>query len=145
MKHFVAFGQSRFHASRNFLAHVELATGCFWCFVDPYPVPVILRMRDTCRAERGFQTSVQGFSSWLSKNRDENPRMRALLVGLLNWKFCACADSRRDFWTTNWKIPVQGFSGPLSRKSDENRRMRAFWREFFFFFFFFFFFQSEWQ
>ena len=27
---------------------------------------------------------VQGFSSWLSKNRDENPRMRALLVGILN-------------------------------------------------------------
>ena len=31
---------------------------------------------------------VQGFSSWLSKNRDENPRMRALLVAFLsNWVF----------------------------------------------------------
>ena len=28
--------------------------------------------------------TVQQFSGWLSKNRDENPRMRALLVGILN-------------------------------------------------------------
>ena len=32
--------------------------------------------------------------------------MRALLVGILNCKFCACADSRRDFWTTNLKTAV---------------------------------------
>ena len=40
-------------------------------------------------------------------------------------KVRACADSRRDFWTTNWKSTVQGFSGPLSQKSDENPRMRV--------------------
>ena len=52
---------------------------------------------------------IQGFSSWLSKNRDENPRMRKIF----NSKGRACADSRRDFWTTNWKTPVKLFFHPL--------------------------------
>ena len=46
-------------------------------------------------------------SGWLSKNRDENPRMHALLVGILNWKFCTCADSRHNFWTANLKTALQ--------------------------------------
>ena len=45
-------------------------------------------------------------TGWLSKNHDENLRMRILLVGILNWKFCTCADSRRYFWTTNMKTVV---------------------------------------
>ena len=52
------------------------------------------------------QAILQGFSSWLSKNRDENPRMRKIFNAKFPPKGCACADSRRDFWTTNWKIPV---------------------------------------
>ena len=94
---------------------------------------------------------AHGFSSLFCDNGPEKPctvdfqlvvciiygcpkiatRIRACtLAGILNRKFRACANSRRDFWTTNWKSTVQGFSGPLSQKSDENRRMRAFWREF---------------
>ena len=41
-------------------------------------------------------------------------RMRALLVGPLNW-FCACTDSRRDFWTTNLKTAVPADAFPNSQ------------------------------
>ena len=62
-----------------------------------------------------LKTAVQGFSSWLSKNRDENPRMRKFFNSKFPPKGRACADSRRDFWTTNWKIPVQRFAGWLAQ------------------------------
>ena len=69
------------------------------------------------------------FQLVVQKSRRESAHARTW-AGILNRKFCACVNSRRNIWTTNWKSTVQGFSGPLSQKSDENRRMRAFWREF---------------
>ena len=57
-----------------------------------------------------MQITVQRFSRWLSKNRDENPRMRTLLMDILNWKLCACADSRRNFWTTVTRKPLYIFA-----------------------------------
>ena len=45
-------------------------------------------------------------SGWLSKNCDQNSRMRALWAGILNGKFCACVNSHRNFWTTNLKSSV---------------------------------------
>ena len=49
---------------------------------------------------------IQSISSWLSKNRDENSRMREISYSKSPANVRACADSRRDFWTTNWKSTV---------------------------------------
>ena len=37
------------------------------------------------------------------KNCDENSRMRKISYSKSPANVRACADSRRDFWTTNWK------------------------------------------
>ena len=50
---------------------------------------------------------VQQFSGWLSKNRDENPRMRKIFNSKSSPKVRACADSHRNFWTTNLKTAVK--------------------------------------
>ena len=70
--------QVRCHKKRRESAHARILEG-------------ILNgeLRACVDSRRFFVTTdlknpVQGFSSWLSKNRDENPRMRALLVGILN-------------------------------------------------------------
>ena len=49
---------------------------------------------------------LQEFLGWLSKNCDENPRMRNIFNSKSPPKGRACADSRRNFWTTNLKTPV---------------------------------------
>ena len=40
------------------------------------------------------------------QNRDENPRMRKIFNSKSPPKVRACADSRRDFRTTDLKFPV---------------------------------------
>ena len=45
-------------------------------------------------------------SGWLSKNCDENSRMRKISYSKLPPKVRACVNSRRNFWTTNLKSSV---------------------------------------
>ena len=52
-------------------------------------------------------SGFQQFSGWLSKNRDENPRMRKIFNSKSPPKGRTCADSRRDFWTTNLKTAAE--------------------------------------
>ena len=54
---------------------------------------------------------LQRFSGWLSKNCDENLRMCIIVNSKSPSKVRTCADSRRDFWTTNHKTAV---SSPAS-------------------------------
>ena len=54
----------------------------------------------------GSHVHVQEFLGWLSKNCDENPCMRNIFNSKSPPKGRACADSRRNFWTTNLKAPV---------------------------------------
>ena len=58
------------------------------------------------RCQEDSYSYVQQFSGWLSKNRDENPRMRKIFNSKSPPKVRACADSRRNFWTTNLKTAV---------------------------------------
>ena len=49
---------------------------------------------------------LQQFSGWLSKNCDENPCIRIVFNSKSPSKVRACADSRRNFWTTNQKTTI---------------------------------------
>ena len=49
---------------------------------------------------------VHSISGWLSKNCDENSRMRKISYSKLLPKVRACVNSRRNFWTTNLKSSV---------------------------------------
>ena len=51
--------------------------------------------------------STEWFSGWLSKNCDENPCTHA--HNFHQSRRRACADSRRNFWTTNQKTTVLDF------------------------------------
>ena len=88
---------------------------------------------DSCNStnflDKQTESSVHSISGWLSKNRDENSQFTHAhpeCTAILNWKFCACVNSRRTFWTTNLKWSVHLFSGWLSQNSDENPRMCTF-------------------
>ena len=45
------------------------------------------------QVQKAKKNCVQSISSWLSKNRDGNPHT---WPGILNRKFCACANSRHN-------------------------------------------------
>ena len=51
------------------------------------------------------------FQLVVQKSRRESAHARTL-AGILNRKFRACANSRRDFWTTNWKSTVNNYCTP---------------------------------
>ena len=82
-----------------------------WALVHVHSLCAMHYSNDYVRVQcslrgRGLLVAIHSISGWLSKNWDENPRMRALRAGILNRKSCACVNSRRNFWTTNLKSSV---------------------------------------
>ena len=52
-----------------------------------------------------YGMSTVDFQLVVQKSRRESAHARTW-AGILNRKFCACVNSRRNFWTTNWKSTV---------------------------------------
>ena len=59
-----------------------------------------------CKVEMALiNISTVDFQLVVQKSRRESAHARTW-AGILNRKFCACVNSRRNFWTTNWKSTV---------------------------------------
>ena len=79
---------------------------CFGETVCRSSTAVVINPQRMRRGLRSVCVCVHSISGWLSKNCDENSRMRKISYSKLPPKVRACVNSCRNFWTINLKSSV---------------------------------------